>query len=121
MLEIIRVQGRDRTGTVKTTKGFSVLNNKLAISHHFQTLTHQPLPGTMLEYVGLCWVILGCYSYNMVTVLVTDWPELCNHPGRGRKDDATEFDVSLSLSQTQHFYRISIILARLPMIDIILK
>jgi hypothetical protein len=70
----------------------------MAISHHFQTLTYQPLPGTMLEYVRLCWVILGCDGYNLVTVLVTDWPEPCNHPGRGRKDYATEFDVSLSLS-----------------------
>jgi len=42
----------------------------LAISHHFQTLTYQPLPGTMLEYVGLCWVIFGSDGYSLVTVLV---------------------------------------------------
>jgi hypothetical protein len=50
------------------TEGFSVLNNELAISHHFQTLIYQGLPGAMLEYVGFCWVIFGCGGYNMVTV-----------------------------------------------------
>jgi hypothetical protein len=49
----------------------------------------------------------------MVTVLVTAWPELRNHPGRGRKDDATEFGVSLSLSQTYYFYRKSILFGHL--------
>jgi hypothetical protein len=50
------------------TRGFSVLNNELAISHLFQALTDQGLPGTMLEYVGFCWVIFGCGGYNLVTV-----------------------------------------------------
>jgi hypothetical protein len=47
----------------------------------------------------------------MVTVLVTAWPEPCNHLGWERKDDAAEFDVSLSLSQTYYFYRKSILFA----------
>jgi hypothetical protein len=41
--------------------------------------------------------------------------------GRGRKDDAAEFDVSLSLSQTYYFYRKSILFACLPMIYFILN
>jgi hypothetical protein len=65
----------------------------------------------MLEYLGLCWAILGCGGYNSVTVFVTAWPEPCNHLGGGRKDDPTEFDVSLSLSQTYYFYRKSLELA----------
>ena len=67
----------------------------------------------MLEHVGLCWVILGCDGYNLVTVLVTDWPEPCNHPERERKDDVAEFDVSLSLSQTYYFYLKSILFGHL--------
>jgi len=55
-------------GIEPPTRGFSVPNNKLAISHHFQTLTYQALPGTMLEYVGLCWAIFGYDGYNLVTV-----------------------------------------------------
>ena len=54
-------------GIEPPTRGFSVLNNQLAISHHFQSLTYQPLPGVMLVYVGLCWVIFGCDGYNLVT------------------------------------------------------
>jgi len=72
-------------GIEPPTRGFSVLNNELAISHHFQTLTYQALPGTMLEYVGFSWVIFGCGGYNSVTVFVTIWPEPCNHLGGGEK------------------------------------
>jgi hypothetical protein len=57
-------------GIEPPTRGFSVRINELAISHHFQALTHQPLTGTMLEYVGLCWVIFSCGGYNLVTILV---------------------------------------------------
>jgi hypothetical protein len=57
-------------GIESPTRGFSVRINELAISHHFQTPTYQALPGTMLEYVGFCWVIFGCGGYNLVTVLV---------------------------------------------------
>ena len=52
----------------RTTRGFSVLSVPRAISHHFQALTDQGLLWTMLEYVGLCWVIFGFDGYNMVTV-----------------------------------------------------
>ena len=72
-------------GIEPRTRGFSVLNNELAISHHFQALTDQGLPGTMLEYVGLCWVIFGHDGYSLVTVFVTIWPEPSNHLGGGEK------------------------------------
>ncbi len=52
------------------TQGLGIKERLMAISHHFQTLTYQPLPGTMLEYVGFCWVIFGCDGYSLVTVLV---------------------------------------------------
>jgi hypothetical protein len=57
----------------------------------------------------------------MVTVLVTACPEPCNHLGRGTKDDATEFDVSLSLRQTYYFYHKSILFAHLFTQGFILK
>jgi hypothetical protein len=48
----------------RQSSGMGIKERKMAISHHFQTVTHQPLPGTMLEYVGLCWIIFGCGGYN---------------------------------------------------------
>jgi len=62
-------------GIEPPTRGFSVRINELAISHHFQSLTAQGFPGTMLEYVGFCWVIFGYDGYNLVTVSVTAWPK----------------------------------------------
>ena len=62
-------------GIEPPTRGFSVPIGNQAIFHSFQILTYQPLPGTMLEYVGFCGVIFGYGGYNLVTVSVTAWPE----------------------------------------------
>jgi hypothetical protein len=59
-----------RGGIEPPARGFSVRINELGISHHFQALTGQGFPGTMLEYVGFCWVIFGSDGYSLVTVLV---------------------------------------------------
>jgi hypothetical protein len=55
-------------GIEPPTRGFSVPIGDQAISHHFQPLTDQGLPGAMLGYVGFCLVIFGCGGYNLVTI-----------------------------------------------------
>jgi hypothetical protein len=46
---------------------FESLIGTWAISHYFQLLRYQALTRAMLDYVGLCWVILGFDGYKMVT------------------------------------------------------
>ncbi len=58
----------------------------MAISYHFQTLTYQALPGTMLEYVGFCWAIFGYDGYNLVTVRVGRWGPSQRPPLLHKKD-----------------------------------
>ena len=54
-------------GIEPATQGLGIKERLMAISHHFQTLIYQPVPGTILEYVGLCWVIFGSSGYKIVT------------------------------------------------------